>query len=83
MSLVGLDYTGSLVFTNETKDLRPSNAVANSFMFSISSNYFHAAGTTLLPGRTFTWHDDKNAPGVSVVNQQFARKIFGGSRGVA
>jgi predicted permease len=77
MPLVGLDYTGSLVFTNETADLRPSNAVANSFMFSISPNYFHAAGTALLSGRALTWHDDKNAPRVAVVNQEFARKIFG------
>ena len=77
MPLVGLDYVGSLVFTNETTDLRPSNAVANSFMFSISPNYFQAAGTALLFGRTFTWHDDKNGSRVAVVNQEFARKIFG------
>ena len=34
-------------------------------------------GTTLLAGRTFTWHDDKNAPRVAVVNREFAGKIFG------
>ena len=77
MPLVSLDYTGSLVFTNETADLRPSNAVANSFLFSISPNYFRAAGTPLLSGRMFSWHDDKNAPRVAVVNQEFARKTFG------
>jgi len=31
----------------------------------------------LLSGRTVTWHDDKNSPRVAVVNQEFARKIFG------
>ena len=46
-------------------------------MFNISPEYFHAAGTTLLSGRTFTWHDDKNSPRVAVVNREFARKIFG------
>ena len=31
----------------------------------------------MLAGRAFTWHDDKNAPRVAVVNREFARKIFG------
>ena len=31
----------------------------------------------LLSGRAFTWHDDTNAPRVAVINQEFARKIFG------
>jgi len=65
------------VFTDEVTDLRPANAVAVPFWFRISPNYFHAAGTALLSGRTFTWHDDKNAPRVAVVNREFARKIFG------
>jgi predicted permease len=68
---------GSNVFTDNTSDLRPSNAAANSLMFKISPEYFHAAGTALLSGRTFTWHDDENSPRVAVVNREFARKIFG------
>jgi len=67
----------SNVFTDNTSDLRPSNAAANSLMFKISPEYFHAAGTALLSGRTFTWHDDENSPRVAVVNREFARKIFG------
>ncbi len=46
-------------------------------MYNISPEYFDAARTTLLAGRTFTWHDDKNAPRVAVVNREFASKIFG------
>ncbi len=65
------------VFSGDMTDLKPSNAVATAFLFSISPEYFHAAGTGLVSGRTFTWHDDKNAPRVAVVNQEFARKIFG------
>jgi predicted permease len=67
----------SNVFTDNTSDLRPSNAAADSVMFKISPEYFHAAGTALLSGRTFTWHDDENSPRVAVVNREFARKIFG------
>jgi predicted permease len=67
----------STIFTNKTTDLRPSNAAADPATYKISPEYFNAAGTTLLAGRTFTWHDDKNSPRVAVVNRQFASKIFG------
>src|SRR5262249_22256530 len=64
---------GTTVFTDKTVDLRPGNAVSDSFVFSISPDYFRADGTALLSGRTFTWHDDQNAPRVAVINQEFAR----------
>ncbi|MBV8896220.1 MAG: ABC transporter permease [Acidobacteriaceae bacterium] len=67
----------SAVYTDETADLRPSNAAARTSRFHISPGYFHAAGTALLSGRDVSWHDDANAPRVAVVNQQFARRIFG------
>ena len=67
----------SNVFTDQTTDLSPSNVAANSILYTISPEYFHAAGTALLSGRTVTWHDDKGAPRVAVINQEFARKIFG------
>ncbi len=69
--------THSNVFTDETTDLRPSTAAAHAEMFSISPEYFHAAGTPCWRAETFTWHDDKNAPRVAVINQEFARRIFG------
>jgi predicted permease len=75
--LVSGGYTGSLVFNDETSDLRTSNALADSFTFSISPEYFQAAATPLLRGRDLTWHDDKSAPLVAVVNQEFARVVFG------
>jgi len=50
-------------------------------MFNVSPEYLEAAGTPLLAGRTFTWHDDKNAPPVALINQQFARKVFGSEAG--
>jgi predicted permease len=77
-------YAGSvsdLVFTDKTADLRPANAAARVFLYEISPEYFHAAGTALLSGRSFTRHDDKDAPRVAVVNAEFARKIFGSVTG--
>ncbi len=75
--LVSGGERGAHIFTDVTTDLRPSNAIADPFAFSISPEYFQAAGTALLSGRTFTWHDDKNAPPVAVINQEFVRKVFG------
>src|SRR5262249_34489365 len=68
---------GSIVFTDQTTDLRPANAAAESYMFKVSPDYFRGEGTVLLSGRAFTWHDDKNAPTVAVINQEFARRVLG------
>jgi predicted permease len=68
---------GSLIFTDETTEFRPANAAAQALTLRVSPEYFNAAGTSMLSGRNFTWHDDKNAPRVAVINQEFARKIFG------
>ncbi len=77
-----LSDTSSLnVFTAGTTDLRASNAAANAYVFHTSPDYFHAEGATLLSGRAFTWHDDKNSPSVAVVNREFARKLFGSVEG--
>ena len=67
----------SSVFTDATSDLRPSKAAADAIMFKVSPEYFRAAGTALLSGRAFTWHDDKGSPRVAVVNPVFARRMFG------
>jgi predicted permease len=67
----------SSVYSDTTTDYRPTNSVADAQQFNVSPDYFHAAGTTLLSGRTFTLHDDAKAPTVAVVNRDFARKLFG------
>jgi predicted permease len=71
------DQNTSYIFTDRTTDLRPSNAAASVYTYHVSPEYLHAEGTTLLSGRNFTWHDDKESPRVAVVNAEFARKIFG------
>jgi predicted permease len=71
------DTSDSPIFSDKTTDLRPSNAGASAFMYHISPDYLRAEGTTLLAGRAFTWHDDRNSPRVAVVNREFARKMFG------
>jgi len=65
------------VFKDSTTDYRPTNAIADAVNYDVSPGYFEAAGTTLLAGRAITWHDDKKAPDVAVVNREFARRVFG------
>ncbi|HEY3619867.1 MAG TPA: ADOP family duplicated permease, partial [Candidatus Sulfotelmatobacter sp.] len=74
---LGLGGGDSDVFTDATADFRPTNAAADAQNFQVSPDYFRAAGTALLSGRSFTMHDDDKTPVVAVVNREFARKVFG------
>jgi len=65
------------VFKEEVTDLRPANAAAAPYDYAVSPGYFQAAGTPLLAGRDLSWHDDKSAPAVAVVNRQLAVSMFG------
>jgi predicted permease len=67
----------SCVYHDSDTDFRSTNCRADAQQFDVSPDYFQAAGTSLLAGRTFTLHDAKDAPFVAVVNREFARKIFG------
>ncbi len=75
-----LVYTAAFrasIFKDETRDLSNANAASNPYKYEVSPGYFEAAGTKLLAGRSFAWHDDKNAPPVAIANAEFARKMFG------
>lgn len=66
-----------LVFSDKTADLTSANAALRAMTFKVSSEYFRATGTRLLAGREFTQHDDSTVPRVAVVNERFARYVFG------
>jgi predicted permease len=76
-----MGVSGTTVFADNSTDLRPVNAAAHPYIFHISPGYFRAAGTALLSGRDFSWHDDNNSPLVAVVNGEFARRLFGSASG--
>jgi len=69
------------VFKEETADLTPSNVALTPYRYDVSPDYFQAAGTALLAGRTFSSHDDTRAPAVAVVNRAFAGTMFGSLTG--
>jgi len=70
---------GSTVFVYRegTADFRPSTSAFGAKYFSISPGYLQAAGTRLLSGRDFNWHDDAHGQKVAIVNQTFAHLLFG------
>jgi len=74
---LGSGGSSTVIYRMGTTDFRMSNSAFAAKYFSISPGYLDSAGTHLLSGRDFTWHDDKNAPRVAVVNLELAGKIFG------
>jgi len=76
----GVDDTD--VYREGTTDLKPSNSVFDARYFSISPGYLTAAETRLLAGRDFTWADGAKTQKVAIVNETFARKLFGNAPAV-
>jgi hypothetical protein len=79
-------FTGGLrgipVFTPGTTDFRLTNSILASYSFTISPSYLRTAGTRLLSGRDFSWHDTTEAPYVAIVNRTFARKMWGEAQAI-
>jgi predicted permease len=76
-----VSFTGGLrgvpVFSPGTTDFNLNNSVLAPYVFTISPGYLEAARTKLLSGRDVSWHDTKTTPYVAIVNQTFARKMWG------
>ena len=70
------------VYRQGTADFRLSNSVLDAMSYPISPGYLRAAGTKLLAGRDFTWHDDAKSPKVAIVNEIFAKQMFGRSSAI-
>jgi predicted permease len=68
---------GIPVFRPGTTEFKVNNSVLASYVFEMSPGYLEAAGTRLLAGRDFSWHDTVETPHVAVVNETFARKMWG------
>jgi predicted permease len=75
LDLIGNSTTG--VYREGKAPLDRRNILFGAQYYSISPRYFETAGTRLVAGRDVTWHDDKNSPPVAIVNQTFARHLFG------
>ncbi|MGB7758934.1 MAG: ABC transporter permease [Bryobacteraceae bacterium] len=74
-------FTGGLhgvpVFRPGTTEFKLDNSVLAPYVFTMSPGYLEAAGTRLLGGRDVSWHDTTKTPHVAIVNETFARKMWG------
>ena len=74
-------FTGGLrgipVFPPGTIEFTLNNSVLAPFGFTISPGYLEAARTRLLRGRDLSWSDTTQTPFVAIVNETFARKMWG------
>ena len=56
------------------------NAASEKFVaryYHVGPGYLHTSGTRLLRGRDFTTNDNAKAPSVAIVNETFAKQLFG------
>lgn len=67
----GSGWNGDVRATGGTDD-------KESWFNAIGPGYFSTLKTTLLAGREFTPQDTASSPRVAVVNEQFAKAVFGG-----
>jgi len=68
---------GTPIFQPGTTDFKVNNAALAPYLFAISPGYLEAAQTRLLSGRDVSWDDTPTTPYVAIVNETFARKMWG------
>jgi predicted permease len=78
---LSMEWSDQPFFKDDATDLSLSHEAMQAGEQGISPGYLRAAGTALLAGREFSWHDDGKAPLVALVNPEFARRMFGSEAG--
>jgi len=73
---LSIDQSTHRIFSDRESDFSASRAIVASY-YNVSPGYFGVAGTPLIAGREFDWRDGPNAPPVAIVNETFAKRMFG------
>jgi predicted permease len=68
---------GIPVYWPGTTEFTLDKSVLETRLYDISPGYLDAAGTRLLGGRDVSWQDTAKTPAVAIVNQTFARTMWG------
>jgi putative ABC transport system permease protein len=76
---IGPPFTGASIGVGFNIEGRAATSPGEQLVASyraISPNYFQTMGVPLLKGRDFSDGDNSEAPGVTIINQSFARRFF-------
>jgi predicted permease len=73
---------GIPVYRPGTTEFQLKNSVLAPYVFPMSPGYLEAAATRLLRGRDVSWHDTTKTPYVAVVNETFARTMWGETQAI-
>jgi predicted permease len=65
------------IYRPGTVEFRIDNYVLATYAYRMSPGYLEAAGTRILSGRDVSWQDTATRPYVAIVNQTFARMMWG------
>jgi predicted permease len=60
-----------------TTDFIPAHMAFGATTFLVAPGFLQTVKMPIIAGRDFTWHDDKTAPNVAIVNETFAKKLYG------
>jgi predicted permease len=73
---------GIPIFRPGTTEFKLKDSVLAPYVFSMSPGYLEAAGTRLVGGWDVSWHDTAKTPHVAIVNETFARAMWGKTRAI-
>jgi predicted permease len=73
---LSVDQSSTGIFSSGTKAFTDENVRFYATYYETSPEYFNAAGTKLIAGHDFTWHEDSKSPPVAIVNETFGRSLF-------
>ncbi len=68
---------GIPIYRPGTSEFTLNNYALATRLYKMSPGYLAAAGTRLLGGRDVSWQDTPKTPQVAIVNETFARKMWG------
>jgi predicted permease len=74
---LSLNQNTNSIYAPGTSAFNAASIKFSAYYYEVTPGYFHAAGTRLLDGRDFTAHDDAHSPNVAIVNETFAKRLFG------